>query len=98
MNKENDIQIYLNTHNCNDNRVFTWCLYNYDKLKTLVLDDRIRYFDSVLFKDLEKTALNDKFIDCITNNGKFRACVPTIVEYTRNGREVAEKEINWNEP
>lgn len=95
---EAEIQIYLNTHNCTDNRVFTWCLYNYDKLKTSVLDNRIRYFDSVVFENLEKTALNDKFIECITNYGKFKACVPTIVKYTSNRREVAEKEINWNEP
>lgn len=97
MNKEQKITMYLNTHNSKDNIVYTWILYNFDSLQKIWDNDKV-FCDHNLYKELEKTAYKDKFVCCITNYGKFRACVPTIVEYTSNGREVAEKEINWNEP
>lgn len=97
MNKEEVIRTYTNTHNSRDNVVYTWIMWNFDKLQKIWNNDKL-FCDHNLYEELEKEAYKDQFVVIITNNGKYRATTPNIVENTSNCRTGSDKEINWNEP
>lgn len=96
---EIEIQTYLNTHRCDDNIIFTWCLYNYDKLKPTILDNDRLYFNEKVFTELKKVAFKDKFIELITCHGKFRACDKSNCNVRHNIQIVKkDNEIDWYKP
>ena len=97
MKDEGIIQTYMNFHNSRDNVVYTWILWNYNELDKIWNKTEV-FNDEKLFKSLVKEAYKDKFVIWITGNGKYRAHTTTITESTSNCREVAEKEIYWDEP
>ena len=97
MNKEEIITKYMTMHCRRDNVVYTWIMWNFDKLQKIWENDTIFKNDS-LFEELEKEAYNDKFVLMITNNGMFRATTPNIVKRTSDCRTDSNKEINWDEP
>lgn len=79
MNKEDKINKYMLKHGRRDNVVFTWILWNYDKLNKIWNNEKI-YADHNLYEELEQEAYKDQFVVLITDNGKYRACEPKIVK------------------
>ena len=75
---EETIKLYMNTHDSKDNVVYTWILWNFERLEKIWKNESI-FCNDTLFDELVKTAYKDKFVVQITNNGKFRACEPNIV-------------------
>ena len=75
---EETIKLYMNTHDSKDNVVYTWILWNYEKLEKIWKNESI-FCNHELFDELVKTAYKDKFVVQMTNSGKFRACEPNIV-------------------
>ena len=78
MKTEETITMYMNTHESRDNVVYTWLLWNFEKLGKIWNSEKL-YCDHSLFKMVEEEAYKDKFILLITNNGKYRACEPNII-------------------
>lgn len=77
-----EIRTYLNTHKCSDNKVFNWCVFYYQKLKTTILSDKIKYFDNNIFNKIVDLANKETLLNFVTENGKF-----TIVDKTGCGIE-----------
>lgn len=93
MDKEETIRMYMNTHESKDNVVYTWILWNFDKLDKIWNNDNI-YADHNLYEELEKAAYKDQFVVLMTAGGKYRACEPHIVE--NKTIKPKEKEIDWS--
>ncbi len=79
MKTEETITMYMNTHESRDNVIYTWLLWNFEKLGKIWNNEKL-YCDHSLFKMVEEEAYKDKFILLITNNGKYRACEPNLIK------------------
>ena len=74
---EKQINNYLSYHSVNEfrqrNLIYTWMLWNYDRLKPL-FENESKFKSEELFKSLLKEVNNDIVVNTLTNGGKFRAC------------------------
>lgn len=97
--KETTIKRYLTTHGCCDNIVYTWIVWNFDELDRIGLWNEDRKFKSNdIFNVIEQRAYSDKFVAMITNNGKYRANEPNIVDYRPNNNNGKVIQTEWEEP
>lgn len=74
---EKQINNYLSYHSVNEfrqrNLIYTWMLWNYDKLK-LLFENESKFKSEELFKSLLNEVKNDIVVNTLTNGGKYRAC------------------------
>ena len=74
---EKQINNYLSYHSVNEfrqrNLIYTWMLWNYDRLK-LLFENETKFKSEELFKSLLNEVNNDIFVNTLTNGGKYRAC------------------------
>ena len=74
---EQKINDYLFYHNVTDirqkNLIFTWMLWNYEKLEPLFKNHQ-KFVDKTLFVGLVQEVAKDLFVKVLTNGGKYKAC------------------------
>lgn len=93
MKTEETITLYMNTHGSKDNVVYTWILWNFEKLDKIWKNEAIFCNDN-LFEELTNEAYKDQFVVLLTNNGKYRACEPNIVK--NETVKIKEQEYDWS--